>query len=55
MQQEDQFTVVLGEKHIVVDKRIAEVSQYLHNLLSMGLDEEEVLILTCRYRSTPTL
>lgn len=39
---EESFTVVIGEDRIEVSKRVAEVSEYISNILFIGQGEEEV-------------
>ena len=42
MMQEDSFTVSIGDDKFVVPQKVADVCQHFHNILSLGIDEEEV-------------
>ena len=49
--EEDAFIVNIGGEEIKVNKKVCEVSQYLHNILSLGIDEEEVNSIPFRFKS----
>ena len=55
MNEDDTFTVAIGEDKMVISKKVADVSQYFHNILTLGIDEEEVCIFLCRFKSIPLL
>ena len=38
MMEEDTFTVAIGEDKMVISKKVADVSQYFHNILTLGMD-----------------
>ena len=54
MQIPEDITVIIGETRIQVSRKIVEVSQYFHNILSFCDDEAEVPFILQRSKSMKT-